>query len=265
MDDETTHFSDPGTVEARRTSFGAGAATYDAVRPPWPADAVGWMLGRPEAPLRVLDLGAGTGLGTRTIAGLGHTVVAVDPSAEMLAALTTASERLPADVASRIETRVGSAEALDDADASYDAVTSFQAWHWVDPTRAEPECARVLRSGGLLALAWHSWSDGVDWLHELGEVVGTPEMIWNPDDHGPSVEARAVDGFEPADNAQFGVVQSLTVDELVRLASSWSPVAVRADRDAVLVRVRDLGARVAGQGGTLTFPYVSDCFRYRRR
>jgi SAM-dependent methyltransferase len=265
MDDETTHFSDPDTVEARRTSFGAGAATYDAVRPPWPADAVGWMLGQPEEPLRVLDLGAGTGLGTRTIAALGHTVVAVDPSAEMLAALTTASERLPADVAARIETRVGSAEALDDADASYDAVTSFQAWHWVDPARAEPECARVLRSGGLLSLAWHSWSDGVEWLHELGQVVGTPEMIWNPDDHGSSVQARAIDGFEPAENAQFGVEQVLAVDDLVRLASSWSPVAVRDDRDAVLAAVRALGTRVAGADGTVVFPYVSDCFRYRRR
>ena len=72
MDESPTHFSDPGTVEARRTSFGALATTYDAVRPPWPESTVAWLLGNPDGPRRVLDLGAGTGLGTRTIAALGH-------------------------------------------------------------------------------------------------------------------------------------------------------------------------------------------------
>lgn len=264
MDETNTHFSDPETVEARRRSFGAGAATYDAVRPRWPADTVDWMLGHPSEPLRVLDLGAGTGLGTRAVAALGHAVVAVDPSAEMLAALSTSSERLPADVAARIETRVGAAESLDDADATYDAVTSFQAWHWVDRTRAEPECARVIRAGGRLALAWHSWSDDADWLRELADVVGTPEMIWNPEDHGPAVDIPRMDGFGPAENAQFAVEQRLTPDDLVRLASSWSPVAVREDRDDVLASVHDLGTRVAGADGVVVFPYVSDCFRYRR-
>jgi len=265
MDEDQTHFTDPATVEARRTSFGAGAATYDAVRPGWPNEAVDWLLGHPPQPIRVLDLGAGTGLGTRAIARLGHAVVAVDPSAEMLAALSTASETLPPEVAERIETRVGSAESLDDASATYDAVVSFQAWHWVDPARAEPECARIIQPGGWLSMAWHSWSDQDDWLRELGEIVGTPEMVWNPDDHGPSSEVRAIDGFGAAENVQFGLVQQLTVDDMVRLASSWSPVAVRDDRDAVLGGVRDLSARVAGPDGRLGFRYVTDCYRYRRR
>lgn len=264
MDEETTRFSDPTTVEARRTSFGAGAATYDEVRPPWPAATVDWMLGAPTEPLRVLDLGAGTGLGTRTVAGLGHHVLAVDPSAEMLEVLSRVSERLPQEMAARIETRVGAAESLEVPDASYDAVTSFQAWHWVDPGRAEPECARVIRPGGLLSLAWHSWSDGVDWLRELGDVVGTPDMIWNPEERGAAAEPRRIAGFEPAENRLFSVEQVLSVDELTRLASSWSPVAVRDDRDAVLAAVRDLGSRVAGPDGSVVFRYVSDCFRYRR-
>ncbi len=263
--DEPTHFSDTSTVAARRASFGASAESYDAVRPSWPAETVDWMLGSPASPLHVLDLGAGTGLGTRTIAGLGHSVVAVDPSAEMLAALTLASERLPADVAARIETRVGSAESFEDAAATYDAVTCFQAWHWVDRSRAEPECARVIVPGGHLSLAWHSWADGVDWLHQLGAVVGTPEMIWDPLRRGASSEADPIEGFETADNARFTLEQRLSPDGLARLASTWSPVAVREDRDAVLAAVRDLGARVAGADETLVFPSVTDCFRYRRR
>jgi SAM-dependent methyltransferase len=265
MEHEPSQFGDPATVEARRTSFGARAQTYDAVRPPWPAETVDWMLGHPAEPLRVLDVGAGTGLGTRTIAGLGHTVVALDLSAEMLAALAVASERLPAEVAARIETRVGPAEQLTDADATYDAVTSFQAWHWIEASRAAPECARVLVPGGRLSLAWYSWADGVAWLHELADLVGTPEMIWDPAARGASGGPKRIEGFEPPDNTQFAIEQQMSVEDLVRLASSWSPVAVRDDRDAVLTAVRELGLRVADDDGMLVFPYVSDCLRYRRR
>ena len=267
MDDHRTAFSDPTTVEARRTSFGAGAATYDAVRPLWPEPTVHWLLGEPDGPLRVLDHGAGTGLGTRTIATLGHDVTAVDPSAELLAALDDASTKLPREVAARITTLVGRGEELDVPDASHDAVTCFQAWPRVDPDLAGPECARVVRPGGVLALAWNSWSDREPWLRELGEVVGTPEMVWDPERHGATAtdQAARVDGFDAPENTQFGLEQALTVEELVRLASSWSPVAVRDDRDAVLDRVRALGTEVAGSGSTLVFPYVSDCWRYRRR
>jgi SAM-dependent methyltransferase len=259
-----SHFADETTVEARRTSFGATAATYDAVRPPWPEDTVDWMLGRPRGRLRVLDLGAGTGLGTRTIAALGHRVVAVDPSAEMLAALDASRTRLGDEVAGRIETRVGTAEQLPDADASHDALTCFQAWHWVDVDRAWPECARVLVPGGTLSLAWHSWADGVAWLHELGDLVGTPEMIYDPVARGASSPSSDVGGFDAPENQQFALEQRMTPSDLARLASTWSPVAVRDDREQVLADVEALGARVAGADGTLVFPSVTDCYRYRR-
>lgn len=266
MSNEHSRFSDPSTVDARRASFGATATTYDALRPGWPADTVTWMLGGPSGPLHVLDLGAGTGLGTRTIAALGHEVVAVDPSAEMLGALRAACERLPAEQAARIDTRVGTAETLADNDASYDVATSFQAWHWVDASRAEPECARVLRPGGLLSLAWHSWADDVAWLRELADIVGTPEMIYNLDRNGAAT-AKPITGFAHADNEQFAASQQLTANDLARLASTWSPVAVRDDRDAVLAAVRELGNQMAGADGTdgtVTFEYVTDCYRYRR-
>jgi SAM-dependent methyltransferase len=260
MDDHApTRFSDPTTVEARRTSFGALAETYDAVRPPWPEETVDWLLGSPDGPLRVLDLGAGTGLGTRTIAALDHTVVALDPAAGMLAALDAAD--LPPQVRSRIQTRVAAAEQLEDADASVDAATAFQAWHWFDADQVARECARVLRPGGWLGLAWHSWSDGVDWLRELGEIVGTPEMVWDPE---RPRWASELEGFTAAENRQFTLEQVLSVEETVRLASSWSPVAVREDRDTVLDDVRALAARTADDAGRVVFPYVTDCYRYRR-
>jgi SAM-dependent methyltransferase len=112
---------------ARRTSFGRYAAVYDAVRPEWPAETVAWMLGSPapEAVCHIVDLGAGTGKGTRAIAALGHEVIAVDPSDGMREALVTALEALPAQVARRISTVAGGAEEIPVETGSIDAVTVF--------------------------------------------------------------------------------------------------------------------------------------------
>ena len=73
---------DPAAWQQRRTSFGSVAADYAALRPGYPADTVAFLLG--DRPLRVLDLGAGTGPLTDVLVAAGHRVVAVDPSAEVL-------------------------------------------------------------------------------------------------------------------------------------------------------------------------------------
>ncbi len=56
------------------------ATLHNDARPEWSEDVISWLLGSPALGhrLSVLDLGAGTGLGTRTIAALGHAVTAVD-------------------------------------------------------------------------------------------------------------------------------------------------------------------------------------------
>ena len=69
--------------------------------------------------------------------------VAIEPVAEMRA-LFGGGER--------VRVLDGTAEALALADASVDAVTVAQAFHWFDAARALPEIHRVLRPGGVLAL-----------------------------------------------------------------------------------------------------------------
>src|SRR5436309_15901895 len=103
-------------------SFGPAAARYDRIRPSYPTAAVRWLIG--DAPVRVVDLGAGTGILTRQLVALGHDVTPVEPDPQM-AALSGAV--------------IGSAEKIPLPDGAVDAVVAGQAYHWFDRERAHPE------------------------------------------------------------------------------------------------------------------------------
>jgi ubiquinone/menaquinone biosynthesis C-methylase UbiE len=96
----------------------------------------------------VLDVGTGAGHLSFTLAPLAQRVVALDPSAGMLATVRrTAAERGLA----QIETCAAEAAALPFAAASFDLVcTRYSAHHWFDVPRALAEMRRVVRPDGLI-------------------------------------------------------------------------------------------------------------------
>ncbi len=96
---------------------------------------------------RILDLGAGTGKLTRSLVALGHDVIAVEPSSEMIGQLRLA---LPG-----VEALEGAAERIPIPPGRVDVVTAGQAFHWFDAELALPEIARVLRPGGHLVFTTH--------------------------------------------------------------------------------------------------------------
>jgi SAM-dependent methyltransferase len=131
----------------RAGSFEHGAADYAASRPDYPDAAVDWAI--PAGARDVLDLAAGTGKLTASLVARGLDVVAVEPSDAMRAELT---RLLPG-----VRAMAGTADATGLPDASVDAVTIAQAWHWFDPATASAEIARVLRPGGLVAVTVPRW------------------------------------------------------------------------------------------------------------
>lgn len=244
----------PEFYEQRRTAFGALAATYDAARPEWPAPTISWLIGDRPPGARVLDLGAGTGKGTRTLAGLGMQVTAVDPSEGMLQALRTSSPGVTA--------LVGDAESIPLVDGSVDAVIALQAWHWFDSLAAGAECARVLAGGGSLGVAWHIRDERVPWVADLSDASGRRE--------DSSADLRGIrppdvgDRFGPPETEVFDYRLDLTVDGLVGLASSWSYLALADDREERLAAVRRVG-EAAAVDGVVRIPHRTKCFRWRQR
>lgn len=148
----------------RAASFARVADAYEQARPGYPADAVLWVVG--ETPCDVVDLGAGTGKLTRSLAALGHHVVAVEPLGEMLDLLRVA---VPGATAV-----VGSAESMPLPDGAADVVACAQAFHWFDHGPALEEIARVLRPGGRVGVSDVVADDDLtpDERAERGSYVG---------------------------------------------------------------------------------------------
>lgn len=242
----------------RRLSFGAEAEGYDRFRPGYPAAAVAWLLGPTSGrPLRVLDLGAGTGLLAATVAAEGHRVLGVEPDPGMRARL---AGRLGQD-----DVLSGSAEAIPLDAASVDAVVVGQAWHWFDAVRAPVEIARVLRPGGALGVVWNVRDDTTPWVAEFEQVVA-----------GEDSASRVARLTAPPLPPEFGPSETTRVrhaqrlagpEDLVGLARSFSYVRLRRDADAVLAAVGRLAQRVPGlaDGTGADLPYLSVCYRWVRR
>ena len=201
----------------------------------------------------MVDLGAGTGKLTRTLAALGHEVVAVEPLEEMLAQLRA---NVPG-----VEALSGSAEQIPLADESVDAVVVAQAFHWFDQPAALVEIARVLRPGGVIGLIWNARDDAEPWVARLSELIGS-EAEW---DHETPEPLAASTQFGEVERQLFRHVQRLGRATLVDLIASRSYAATMApaEREQLLASVGRLYDEAAA-GREIELPYRTYAFRAGR-
>ena len=249
-DDEAAGVANDSETQPPGLSFGAAAGTYELVRPTYPGEVVDWLV--PSAARRVIDLGAGTGKLTRTLVDRGFNVVAVEPSAGMREAFVTAVSGAPV--------IAGSAEDIPLADASVDAVVVAQAWHWVDPTRAAREVARVLRPGGSLGLVWNSRDEGEPWVAALSAILAQ-YAIPNEVHLGPEVGPP----FRPLERFELKWHHPMTADGIVDLFASRSYLITlsQEERAEALQQVRALVGNHPDLAGhrEIGMPYVTHAYR----
>jgi SAM-dependent methyltransferase len=243
------------SIDPRAASgFGSVAEAYDRGRPEYPEAALASVLRAvgvgPGG--TVLDLAAGTGKLTRTLAALAGRVIAVEPSEGMLGVLR---ERLP-----EVDARAGDAAAIPLEDDSVDAVFVAQAFHWFGTRAVCAEIARVLRPRGGLVVIWNreQWSDaGFAWLPAFNELTrplrkaagAFPAEEWE--------RAVAESGlFEPLERADAEHVQYATGEDVVDLVASWSWIAnlPGAQRSELLAAIREL----IGAEAELALPYGTE-------
>ena len=247
------------------SSFGAAATAYAEHRPDYAEAAVRWALEPVSArrPLRVVDVGAGTGKLTATLLRLGAEVTAVEPDEQMLAELRRA---MPG-----VRSVPGSAETLPLPDASADAVLAAQAMHWFDMDRAMPEIARVLTPGGVVAGLWNVDDDRVGWVAELAVMskrkASTTLLRWRGGADQAAyhrMTAAAAGLFRDGQTREFGHGQPRTADSLLATIATHSHLLVmnEAERIALLARVSDfLHTRPETSDGEFTLPMVTVALR----
>ncbi len=231
-------------------SFGAVAAQYDRLRPPYPRPALEWAVGRP-APCRVVDLGAGTGILTRGLIDAGYEVTPVEPDPEMRAQLAAATHGRTA--------LVGSAEDIPLPDGSVDAVIAGQAYHWFEADVAHAQAARVLRPGGYFAAVWNLRDRREPWVAAL-DVIATAA---GDGEHDRPTSFGA--GFAALEHREFAHETSLTGAQLVEMMTTRS-YYLTADADtrkrfeADLTRLAETHPDLAGR---VSFPLPYRTVVYR--
>jgi ubiquinone/menaquinone biosynthesis C-methylase UbiE len=216
--------------------FAAVAQEYDRGRPDYPPAAVGALAAemglRPGA--RVLDLAAGTGKLTRALVLHGLDVVAVEPQAPLRDILQS----------SGAEVLEGVAEAIPLPDASVDAVTVADGFHWFDREPALADIARVLKPGGGLALVSTApdWS-ATSWGHAVGELITarrTPHPYFDGVAFDQTLRENAA--WEDPRLIEAAASQPLSVDRIVDyvLSFSWVANMEPAERDGFVAEIREL-------------------------
>lgn len=241
----------------RRFTDRAGA--YARSRPSYPPAAVDAVLAGlgPPADLVAADVGAGTGISSRLLAGRGLRVFAVEPNAAMRDAA------VPHPGVTWCE---GTSEATGLADACCDLVLVAQAFHWFVVAPTLREFQRILRVPGRLAIVWNR------------------RERRDPFTLGYCAALEAIDGEAPAERSVFdpAVVaatgrfrnprclafpnaQALTLDALITRALSTSTVPRSGPQHDELMRLlAALHARHRDERSLATMHYRTDVHLWDR-
>jgi SAM-dependent methyltransferase len=240
-----------------RARFTVTAADYHRHRPTYPPPLFDWIEARVvRAPLRVADVGCGTGIATRLLAARGHDVVGVDPNQAMLEQAREAGG--PARYLR------GEAGKTGLPDASVDLVTVAQAFHWFELPAALAEFGRILEPGGACAAFWNlrgstPFLDAYDRL--LRQYSSEYESIPKG---GPTLERLASRPEVTApERARFENLQRLDRDGLHSRVRSSSYVAHGVRDTAGFVRELDALFDRHAAAGTIDFVYRTEALLFR--
>jgi SAM-dependent methyltransferase len=227
------------TDAAARRQWAAVAERYGAGWKQANAPDLGWLVAasEPASRDRAIDVGTGGGHAALALAPHVASVVAIDPTPEMLAvAGRLAAERGTAN----ISFTQGSADALPFPDASFDlAISRHSVHHWPRPAAAFREIARVLRPGARLAV--------VDLLAPedgpLDTFLNAVEMLRDPS-HARSLRASEWLAILGAAGFSARLERSWELEHVVEdWLSTTAPAAWRAEAVRALLRDAPPAAR----------------------
>lgn len=240
----------------RAVIFGDYAAVYDRYRPAYPAEAIDRVLGLTSV-TRALEVGAGTGKATESVAREGISLVCLEPSRGMAELL--GSKQLPG-----VDIVVSTFEDWEGAPGEFDLIYAAQAWHWVDRDTGYRKALSLLRSGGALALIWNIPTDryggyeDVYAAHAPHLLEEKDERIKRRDAHDWGTDLTEA-GFRDVRTFRHTWSRELAASELRSLYSTYSDhmMLPESSRNDLLAALQ---AKVESRGGVASVEYRTEVF-----
>ncbi|MHA3704952.1 class I SAM-dependent methyltransferase [Jatrophihabitans sp. YIM 134969] len=244
-------------LRGRAESFGAVAEEYDAVRPHYPDEVVAAVLtGDPASaadPVRVLDVGTGTGILARALTAAGARVTGSDVDEDMAAVARR----------SGLTVHVGPFERLH-LSQRFDRITVGQAWHWIEPEAGLVAARRLLAPGGQLWLLWNVGEPDPAVKAVIDEVYARFATDTQPDAVSRGVSGRSAEAAEQFLRDRGATVRTravpwraeLSTERWIRMVSTFSDHATLAPevRGPLLAT---LAEAIDAHGGVVGIDYTT--------
>lgn len=194
--------------------FDSCSEQYSKFRPDYPRELIEFIDGLCNGFL--VDVGAGTGKASAAFLFRGVPVIAVEPSLPMIrqGILSYPGLRYVSSTAEQLPLASGCAS----------TVICGQAFHWMDPARALPEFARVLKPGGHACLFWNTRDIRFPAAQAFEELIHK----WNPEhvlayrrgDWGERLHEAML--FESIEHRRYDQIVKMNVEDWVGLSRSIS-------------------------------------------
>ncbi len=253
MSDPTRKFTDRATHYAAHRPSYAPEAIDELLRglPGVEADEAG-VLGTRGMP--AADVGAGTGISSRLLAGRGCRVFAVEPNE----AMRRAAEPHPG-----VEFVEGTAEATGLPDRDAVLVCCAQAFHWFDREPALTEFRRIATAPGRIGLVWNIRDPDDAFMQEYNALIVRHAVApiaspWANDLDAADVLRRHIG--EPR-AASFENADRLSFDQSAgrALSASYAPNQGYA-KETFIAELAALFEKHAGPDGRVTWAYRTETY-----
>ncbi len=237
-------------IDEQRLAFGRVAELYDRARPSYPAQALDGIceFAGLQQGARVLEVGAGTGKGTRLLAERGLAVTALEPDPQMIALARRNCASFP-----EVEILRSGLEQWRPA-APVQAVISFQAWHWVEARVRCELAAQALGDGGTLAAIWTFPDWEATTLHqELSAAYSraAPNLPADFAMHPASQPSRVQSWEQEIACSRFSQAQVQRYPWSTRYSASEYCDLLRTHQDHILMAPAERSALLSAVGGAI--------------
>ncbi len=231
-----------------KTTFDSRAALYNEVRPRYPAELFDVLEKYiPDGDSHLLEIGAGTGQATKSLAERGYQITAVELGEEL--ALVAREELKEFNNAHIITSSFEDAPLLEN---SFDLIYCATAFHWIKPEVRFSKTHTLLKEGGHLAIIYTNYvsdKSGDEFLYAAQEIFEKYNSKQAKSPVLPSLEVvpDILDErlFKHELFQIFPVVIRYTADDYAKLLGTFSSVLAMdpSNRNNFLAEVRSLSDR----------------------